>query len=65
MSKYKPFPLFDGDVVWFQTSKGLKQGTLLKRPYGRRTFAIVRDGNRVLHYVASRQHIVRKVPASA
>lgn len=61
MSKTKPFPLFDGDVVQFQSNNGVKQGTLIKRPYGRRLYAVVKDDRGVLHYVPTRDRIVGKV----
>lgn len=63
--KNKPFPLFEGDVVWFQSATGIRQGTLLQRPYGRRLFAVVRTSDRMLHYVPKRDDIIRKASSSA
>lgn len=69
MSKYKPFALFEGDTVWFKNpAGGLHKGTLVKRPYGRRLFAIVKNEQGRLVYLPNREHIVRKVvdePADA
>jgi hypothetical protein len=55
----KTFHLHDGDRVEFVSLKGHRlTGTLIRRPYGRRLHAVVRDDRRVLHLLPSRVFIV-------
>lgn len=57
----KKFTLSDGDRVRFVTIAGREAvGTLLKRPYGRRLYAIVRADNGQVNYLPSRDYIKEK-----
>lgn len=58
------FTLRDGDTVRFLTITGrTKVGTLIRRPYGRRIHAVVKDEGGQLNYLPTRDFIIEKMEA--